>query len=460
MQKKCKKSVISKTNRISWCLICIISANIHLNTKAMLISFSVSNFRSISEKQIFSLQTVGKIHEYPNNIIQVGDIELLRSVIICGRNASGKSNLLLAMNTLKDLITNSKYELSKAYNPNKLNLSIQDEPVKFEIIFIADNEIKYRYELAFDSKIILKESLYYYPEKKPSKLFIRESGKKISVGSSFKGTITDIEENLYPHDTFLSRVAFHKIDSLVSPYTFFVRHFITNSISTSEWGLLEHLQICLRDMKLPHHLENVSKLLRVADTGIKSLEVKEFKDEEFNFPPDMDEKTKEKFINKNKFKIFTNHDIYDDKNNVVDSIKFNINEESAGTIKLLSFGSIMLECLNDGDVLLVDELDKSLHPLLMRALIRIFNNPKTNPRNAQLVFVSHDVSLLNSNLFRRDQVWIAEKSLNGSSSYYSIADFKGVRKDVPLEKHYINGAFGGIPVINEYDLEFNFSKNE
>lgn len=425
----------------------------------MLISFSVSNFRSISEKQIFSLQTVGKVRELPKNLIQSHDIELLRSIIIYGRNASGKSNLLLAMNTLKSMVTIPGFELSRAYNPNKLNISKQGEPIWFELVYIADDEIKYKYELAFDAKIILKESLYYYPEKKPSKLFVRESGKKISLGSSFQGNITDIEEKLYPYDTLLSRVAFHKIDSLVIPFTFFSRHFIAHSVSTHEWGLLEHFQTIITNNALPHHLENVSKLLRIADTGIKSLEIKEFKEEEFNLPPDMDEKTKKKIVNKNKFKIYTNHDIFDDNDNVVDSVKFNIDEESAGTIKLLSLGSIMLDCLSDGDVLFVDELDKSLHPILTRAMINIFNNPKINPKNAQLIFVSHDVSLLNSGLFRRDQIWLAEKDLKGSTKYYSVADFKGVRMDIPLEKHYMNGAFGGTPVINDYDFEFDFTKN-
>ncbi|MCX6327211.1 MAG: ATP-binding protein [Bacteroidia bacterium] len=425
----------------------------------MLISFSVSNFRSISEKQTFSLQTVGKVREFPKNVIKLHDTELLRSVIIYGRNASGKSNLLLAMDTLKKMVTIPEYELSQAYNPNKLNISKLGEPVWFELVYIADDGIKYKYDLSFDSKIILTESLYYYPEKKPSKLFVREAGKKISLGNSFQDNITDIEEKLYPHDTFLSRVAFHKIDSLVIPYTFFTRHFITHSFSLQEKSLLEHFQNCITNGYLPHHLENVSKLLRVADTGIKSLEIKDFKEEEFNFPPDMDEKTRKRIVNKNRFKVYFNHDIFDNNDNVVDSVKFNIDEESAGTIKLLSLGSIMLDCLNDGDVLFVDELDKSLHPKLTRALINIFNDQKTNPKDAQLIFVSHDVSLLNSGLFRRDQIWLADKDLKGNTEYYSIADFKGVRMDIPLEKHYMNGTFRGTPVINDYDFEFDFTEN-
>lgn len=158
-------------------------------------------------------------------------------------------------------------------------------------------------------------------------------------------------------------------------------------------------------------------------------------------------------------KIIVNHNVYD-KGRKIGHINFDLEEESAGTIKLLLFGSNMLDCLSDGDVLIVDELDKGLHPGLMQAIIRIFNNPKTNPKNAQLIFSTHDVSLLNADLFRRDQVWITEKDINGVSSYYTLADIKGVRANIPFEKYLLDGAFGGIPVINEFDFEFNLKRDE
>lgn len=426
----------------------------------MLVSFSVSNFRSISEKQTFSLQTAGKVRELPQNVIWAKDLGLLRSIIVYGRNASGKSNLLLAMDTLRRLTADSDVDLSSIYMPNKLCAKKQVDPIWFELIFFADDNIKYKYEVSFDSKAILQEKLYYYPEGKPSKLFSRESGKKISLGNTFKGNITDVEEKLYAHNTLLSRVAYHKIDSLVKPYTFFTRHFITHSFALQDRNLLEHFQVNVSKNSIPFHLENINKLLNVADTGIKSIEVKEFKEEEFNFPPDLDEKTRKRFIIKNRYRIYTYHNIYDEKGEILDTVRFNIDEESAGTIKLLSLGSVMLDCLNDGDVLFVDELDKSLHPILTKALIAIFNNPKTNPKNAQLIFASHDVSLLNSGLFRRDQIWFAEKDIKGSTEYYSLADFTGIRKDIPFGKHYLNGSFGGTPVINDYDFEFKYAEDE
>ena len=111
-----------------------------------------------------------------------------------------------------------------------------------------------------------------------------------------------------------------------------------------------------------------------------------------------------------------------------------------------------MEGLEEGDIILVDELDKSLHPLLTKTLIALFNNNKTNPNNAQLIFASHDASLLNSKIFRRDQIWFVEKDVFGASKYYSLADLKGVRKNIPFEKYYLQGAFGGIPIINDFEL--------
>ena len=119
-------------------------------------------------------------------------------------------------------------------------------------------------------------------------------------------------------------------------------------------------------------------------------------------------------------------------------------------------GGIILGTLAEGQVLIIDELDNSLHPKLTKVLVGLFNDPATNPKKAQLIFTTHEVSLLDNELFRRDQIWLAEKEYQGYSHYYTIADIAGVRKDVPLEKWYMNGRFGATPVINEYDLNFEF----
>lgn len=421
----------------------------------MLIDFAITNFRSIKERQVFSMQTVSRITEKNDNTIVTRNEELLRSAVILGRNASGKSNLMLAADILFNLNSGYDYNLSKAYQPYKLTNNKNFAPVVFELNFYGASKKKYFYYISYNDKEIIEENLYHYPEGVKARLYLRNSnGIKTDVPG-----LRNVYKNTYSKNTVLSRISFNKIDALIEASSFFNRHFITQSFYGNENNWKKNIENVLLTNCMPNHINNLSNLIKVADTGIESIEIKIQNNEEFNFPETLDEETKNKFISENRLKIKLSHPIYE--NNVrIGNVEFDIDEESSGTQKLLLFGSSMLDCLSDGDVLFVDELDKGLHPKLMQAIIRIFNNPKTNPNNAQLVFTTHDVSLLSADLFRRDQIWITEKDTNGASSYYTLADIKGVRADVPFEKYLLNGAFGGTPVINEFDFEFNLERTD
>jgi len=420
----------------------------------MLIDFAITNFRSIKERQVFSMQTVSRITEKPENTIKSGSEQLLRSAVIYGRNASGKSNLLLAADNLFNMIDKSDFDLSIAYQPYKLCKDKSSDPVIFEMNFYWNNN-KYYYHLSFLEKQIIEENLFYYPKGKIARLFLRAADEIITEIPDLK----TVWKKLYPHHTLLSRLRFDKIDLLKEPYDFFTRHFITKSFIGDENLWEKAIETVVAKKKMPYHYENLAKLLKVADTGIDSLEIKILGEEDFNLPDTLDKKIRDKFISDNRFKIILKHPIYENGTQI-GLVDFNLKDESEGTRKLLLFGSSMLDCLSDGDVLFVDELDKGLHPKLMQAIVRIFNNPKTNPNNAQLVITTHDVSLLGADLFRRDQLWITEKDMNGVSTYYTLADIKGVRADVPFEKYLLNGAFGGTPVINEFDFEFNLERTD
>ena len=421
----------------------------------MLIDFAITNFRSIKERQVFSMQTVSRITEKPENTIKSGTEQLLRSAVIYGRNASGKSNLLLAADCLFNAIQNINNDLSEVYQPYKLCKNKSSDPVIFEINFQVSSGKKYFYYLSFNEKEVVEENLYHFPEGKRARLYLR-------VKSAIKTEIPNLKEVLkqtYSNHTILSRIAFFRIDSLIEPHTFFTRHFVTQSFYGDENIWKSNIEFQIKNNFMPHHISNLSKLMKVADTGIDSVEMKFLNATDFNLPDSIDDKTKNKIISENRFKIIVKHPIFEDGKEVC-LVDFDFEDESSGTQKLLLFGSSMLDCLSDGDVLFVDELDKGLHPKLMQAIIRIFNNPKTNPNNAQLVITTHDASQLGANLFRRDQIWITEKDINGISSYYTLADIKGVRADVPFEKYLLNGAFGGTPVINEFDFEFNLERTD
>lgn len=433
----------------------------------MLIDFAITNFRSIKEKQIFSMQPVATVKELPENICtgKDNDFKILKSMIIYGRNGSGKSNLLKAFQALKYLVIESAdFKTGDAigpYEPYKLDVETSSQPVEFEINFYGKKGTRYNYLISFNNNAIIREHLYYYPGRKKAKLFLREADAKIEVGDSVDSNYRKVEKGLYPNQLFLSKIGSEKIDALVEPYTYLTRHLSTHIVHDTDYDEML-IQVFTDMMTQPEnsHLRNgIDKLLNVADTGIEGVSIKENKEEDFRFPDSIDLETKKKILTELKYQVKTRHKLYKE-GVLVGETEFRINEESTGTKKLLATGGMIIEALKDGDVLVIDELDKSLHPLLTRALIKLFNNKKTNPKNAQLIFASHDVSLLTNEIFRRDQITFCDKNEEGASNYYSLADLKGVRKELSYEKYYLKGIFGATPSINEYELDFNIAPND
>lgn len=427
----------------------------------MILEFSISNFRSIKEKQTFSMLPEKKNREHPKAVINAGSYKSLSCALIYGRNASGKSNIIKAFYALQELVHNSaKLEIGAKiphYEPFKLDAKSSEIPIEFKIDFVAKDNLRYVYEISYTSDTIIKESLSFYPKKQIAKLFERITGTQIVYGDYYVGRKKEIEETLYKNQLLLSRVRTEKIEKLIQPYLFFSRFlFVFNVYEAFHDDLLVNFYTNrIANKKNLHFVDNISKLLRVADTGIDSLIVKEQKFSSDALPKDMGEDEKKKIIERYKFKIHTLRNVFEN-GKAIGKIDFGLSEESTGTLKLLGIGGLIIEALSDGQTLIIDELDKSLHPKLTRALIKIFMDEKTNPNKAQLIFATHDVSLLDLELFRRDQVWFVEKEFEGKSSFYSVSDISGIRKNIPLEKWYMSGRLGGTPVINQNELEFQF----
>ncbi len=414
----------------------------------MLIDFSVTNYRSIKDKQTFSMQPIKRIDELPEHIIQNGKHSALSSAIIYGRNASGKSNLLKAMNVLVEMVKESNVvgvDIDE-YEPHKFDVNTLHKSIKIEISFIAEDNIKYLYKVAFLKDSIILESLFSYPNNREIKLFVREGDKPIDFGNNFKGRKKDIEDTLYPNQLFLSKIGTYKILTLYSAYRYISERIIQIGLDEIE-DFIFYLDDVLDDREEDFR-KNLEKILKLGDTNIISL-----KDEKIEKVSKRGNKHIENIL-------FTEHIVFENNKNI-NTIFIKADEESTGTKKLIVVGSKILDVLEKGGVLIIDELDKGFHALLTRAVINLFHNPKTNPNGAQLIFATHDVSLLDNDLFRRDQIWFSEKGNDGASTYYSLADLKGIRAGVPLEKYYLKGAFGATPIINEHDLVFNFGeKNE
>lgn len=427
----------------------------------MVIEFKVKNFRSISDWQSFSMLAENKVGELQENVAKKLELNILKTSIIYGRNASGKSNLLTAFRALQYLVLDSATfkvdEEIGPYEPFKFNKNGQNEPVEFSLDFLAKDNIRYIYSFGFTQNEIIYESLKFYPKNQPATLFDRKVGKKIKYGEHLLGRKKEIENLLYPNQLFLSKVGTERNEQLKEVYNFFSEYFFTSTIHDTIYDdtLIRIFSRKLGMNNIPFFNENVNKLMRVADTGIEEITIKEEDINASALPKDMSDEDKEEFIERYKYKIRTIHKKFDNKVEI-DKVELKLSEESTGTIKLLAVGGLILEALASGQVLIVDELDKSLHPKLTRALINIFHCKKNNPNGAQLIFATHDVSLLDNELFRRDQVWFAEKEYEGNSHYYSISDIPGIRANTPFEKYYMSGRFGATPVINEYELNFQY----
>lgn len=428
----------------------------------MILVFKVKNFRSIRDEQIFSMVSEQNVSELPNNVFKVDDkTELLKTAIIYGRNGSGKSNLLLAIQALNYLVnTSSDFKVDKPippYDPFKLNKKCQNAPIELSIDFITNKKTRYIYSVSFNKKKVLAEKLYFYPKSQPAKLFERNDGD-ITYGEYFTGKKKQIEDLLLDNQLYLSKAGKSKLEVLHDPYLFLTENIYPSTFHDSDYDkiLINVFTNKMKDDDIPNFKENISKLLRVADTGIISLDAKETELSEDDLPEEMSDEQKKEIVERFKYQIKTKHGFFDNGKESGE-VEFELQNESTGTIKLLAVGGLVLDALNDGSTLIIDELDKSLHPKLTELIIKIFHNNKTNPKNAQLIFATHDISLLNNSIFRRDQVWITEKEYEGNSIFYSLSDIKGVRKDAPFEKWYMSGRFRGIPLINEYELDLKFN---
>lgn len=427
----------------------------------MILELKVKNFRSIKDWQSFTMLAKNKVKEHEDTIFENASQNILGTAIIYGRNASGKSNILKAFRAIQYMVTESaEFKIDKeisAFEPFKLDRNCLKLPTELHLDFIAKDGIRYVYEIGFTSTKILYENLKFYPKSQPATLIERKYGEPIKYGEYLTGRKKDIEEKLYENQLFLSKVSTDKLEGLTAAYLFFSEGIYVSTFHDTKYDnlLIQTFTNKMAKNDIPFFKENINNLMRVADTGIDSIDIKEIEIDLDTLPEDMSNDKRQELVERYKHKIRTIHKKFDgEKEDGI--IEFKLNEESTGTIKLLAMGGLILEALAAGQVLIVDELDKSLHPKLTRALINIFHSKKTNPNNAQLIFATHDVSLLDNELFRRDQVWFAEKEYEGYSHYYAISDIQGVRAQGPYEKYYLSGRFGANPVINEVELNFKF----
>ncbi|BAY75123.1 hypothetical protein NIES25_15410 [Nostoc linckia NIES-25] len=425
----------------------------------MLIEFSVENYRSIQEKQTLSMvasEDEKMLHTNSFVMPDTDKLRLLTSAVIYGPNASGKSNLLRAMQTLRTLVINSATKMQVGeklpIEPFKLNRESAKNPTNFEVIFIHQGT-RYEYGVSLNRERVYQEWLIAYPNEHQQNWFSRQyipdnpkfqadEGYKWSFGKGLKGEKLRIKKFVRSNSLFLSHAAQNNHPQLTQIFKWFEDEI--NILNPSSHAMRFTLSIFDEDDTFK---TRVAKLLSEADIGISGIKIEEKSISErlsSLFKPFIKQENEqlEGDIKIHQLDVITIHRMNDSN----EEIEFDMDDESDGTQRLFEMAGLWLYVLEDGEILLVDELDRSLHPVLSKALLKMFNDPEINKNNAQLIFTTHDTILLDAEMLRRDQVWFTEKD-KSMTKLYSLLDFEP-REDESLQKGYLRGRYGGIPFIN------------
>jgi hypothetical protein len=425
----------------------------------MVIEFKVSNFRSIKDEAILSMvaepSKSKSMNYWEQPLAGSSPVRLLKIAAIYGANASGKSNLLAAFRNLFMMLDAPPKGGSgiPEYEPFSFDLDTQDAPTRFDLTFVGTQNVKYRYLIEFDSKIIREELLEYYPTGNKRTCFHRlnknpeELVNTAQMGSDFRNK----KIKIFSNQLLLAKFGGEEPDEVLSRLYLYLKTIlvVNASVDMAFKTIRKDLIERFNNDKEIH--ANLDLLIEAADIKIKGTKIIERNEEDYQFPNDFPEEEKAKIINDHRFQVFGQHDIYQN-NEVVGMADLNLEEESQGTNALFMLGGLILLKLKEGGTIFVDELDTSLHPDLVRMLVQLFQMETTNPKNAQLVFTTHDTNLMDSALLRKDQVWFAEKDEYGATDFFSLQDFDSVRETTPFEKWYGAGKFGAKPNIS--DLAF------
>jgi hypothetical protein len=414
----------------------------------MLIEFSVANALSFKERVTLGMVASNDDALRENNVFTHGKKRLVKSAIVYGANASGKSNLLTAMHFMRRMVLTSSKDTQANeeidVEPFKLSTESESKPSLVEIVFVH-NETTYRYGFEADRKKVHSEWLFSVPTTKEAELFVRE-GSRIKVNSlRFKEGV-DLKSKTRENALFLSVCAQWNGEISKGLLLWFKDFRFIHGLTD-----YPYLSVTVNMLKTPEQKRKLMELARIADLCIDDIEGREEKLTIEKLPKDMPEDMKRDIIRKDltEVELKTTHRKFDKNNREVGKVIFDLEEnESGGTIKFLNMAGPLLDTIESGKVLIIDEMDARLHPLLTRFILSLFNSP-ANDKNAQLIFATHDTNLLNNKLFRRDQIWFTEKDQYGVSNLYSLIELQGVRKEASFGKDYILGKYGAIPFIGD-----------
>jgi uncharacterized protein len=414
----------------------------------MLVEFKITNYRSFRDLQTFSMVAgTGKehleTHTLDSGIRELG--RLLRSAAIYGPNAAGKTNLLRALQFMQGLVLNSATTSPTTelqHEPFKLAASVNERPTGFEIAFIQDGT-RYEYGFSLVRTRINQEWLIEYPRGRGRRMFERSYNKKAgkyewNFSSFFKGDKSLWSTATRDNALFLSTAIQLNSQQLKPVFEWFQKRLV---VIVGNVSMNAGLTVALLDR--PEGKETLLPFVREADSGIADVEIKREPIPKSAIIFNAGQFIEQSSPNAQPQLVRVSFSHQSDSGQ---SVKFDISDESNGTQALFRSAGAWLNVLANGEVLLFDEIDTSLHPLLTWFLIDQFHSDSINRNGAQLVFSTHDTTLLNQELLRRDQIWFVEKQPGASSKLFPLIDFSP-RNDEVIERWYLRGRYGALPLL-------------
>lgn len=422
----------------------------------MLIQFSLKNFRSFRDHQTLSLVR-GKGDELAGtNSFEPptpGAASLLRSAAIYGPNASGKSNLLRALWAMQHTVVNSA-AASQRGEPLKVTSFLFDEltseaPSEFEVVF-AVNETRYQYGFSATRERICEEWLMAFPKGRMQRWFSRafDHGKQEyswEIGDKLAGQKQLWQESTRPNALFLS-TAVQLNSTQLQPIFDWFRNTL-HVVSLDGWSPDFSMSLCQDELLRSRLL----KFLCAADLGVADIRIKKQEFDPRTLPTDMPATIRQGIVDalngKELLGMKTVHVTAQGR-----QVELDLEQESDGTQKFFSLAGPWIDTLDHGYVVVVDELHDNLHPHLVRFLVELFHDSRTNPKNAQLIFSTHETSILSQDVFRRDQIWFCEKDSKQASRLFPLTDFSPRKGLENLERSYLAGRYGALPYFRQVDL--------
>ena len=415
----------------------------------MLVQFTVENFLSIRDKVYLSLEP-SKDSEHPENLITKGDYKAVNSVAIYGANASGKSSLFKAITVALIMIRNSnnvQVTDKLPMTPFKFDFESRNKPTPFEFTFIAKDGRKYIYGFSATTEKVVEEYLYCYNTSKPTLLFDLNENEKPKFNRAYKVKLEAAYQMNTANKLFLATATTWNVECTKSPF-----EWLAESIDTFT-DVMELGGVAFEKYRTDEnrkYIEFTKNLLKQADINISSIEVDA---KEVMGGPALPFQivVQGKIIPPNEGKhydveITTGYTVVDE-NGEKTEFSLTLQEESIGTQLLFFYGPLLKDAFEKGKTIVLDEIDKSMHPSLVKFIMNLFRDPDVNKNGAQLIVTTHETGILSLDMFRRDQIYFTEKdSKRGVTDLYSLDEFS-VRKTENIEKGYLMGRYGAIPFL-------------